>query len=222
MKKTILSLILILTLVFAFIPSYAQTTPASVAMPNAYTDIKDYWAEKAIVSYADQSVFADKDGKFNPAQSITRAEFVLMLHKALGISIQYFKAVDIKEYFSDVENGSLYAYPLYDLATIGIIDYRGTFRPNDTLPRDEMVHIIINALKSELGGTLPVNNKMPIIFRDDRQIADAFKNDVYRGLLLSLVYGRGNTIFDPKTATTRAEAAVMMLRLVDAVKVLKK
>lgn len=62
-------------------------------------------------------------------------------HKALGISIQYFAATDIKQYFSDVNNGDVYSTALYDLATTGIIDYRGTFRPNAALPRDEMVHV---------------------------------------------------------------------------------
>lgn len=218
MRKTILSVFLILTLAFAWIPSFAASTPASLTAVNTYTDIKGHWAEKAIVSYAEQAIFADSTGKFLPSKSITRSEFVLMLHKALGISIQYFKAIDIKEYFSDVNNGDRYAYALYDLATLGIIDYRGTFRPNETLPRDEMVHIIINALKNKLGGTLPVNTKMPIILRDDAQISAAFKSDVYRALLLNLIYGRGNNQFDPKTRTTRAESAVMMERLVAAVK----
>ena len=222
MKFKIISAVLVLTLVFGFIPSYASTTAASIGSANKYADIKGNWAEQAIAAYADYSVFADRDGKFFPSKPITRSEFVLMLHKSLGISIQYLVATDIKQYFSDVSNGEVYSSALYDLATTGIIDYRGTFRPNNALPRDEMVHIILNALKYELGGNLPVNNKMPIQFRDDGKIAETYKSDVYRALLLNLVYGRGNGIFDPVTATSRAEAAVMMSRLVETAKALKQ
>lgn len=222
MKYKIISVILAITLVFGLIPSYATTTAASIGVANRYTDIKGNWAEQAIAAYADNSVFANKDGEFFPSRPISRSEFVLMLHKALGISIQYFAATDIKQYFSDVNNGDAYSTALYDLATTGIIDYRGTFRPNATLPRDEMVHVILNALKYELGGNLPVNNKMPIQFRDDGKISESYKSDVYRALLLNLVYGRGNGIFDPVTATSRAEASVMMARLVETAKALKQ
>jgi hypothetical protein len=222
MKKTIIALILVSVLAFSWLPSFASSTPPGLTASNKYTDIKGHWAENAIMTYADQAVFSDKDGKFLPSKPVTRSEFVLMLHRALGISIQYFVAVDIKDYYSDVNNGDIYSYALYDLATMGIIDYRGTFRPNEILPRDEMVHIIMNALKNELGGNLPVNNMMPIMFKDDSQITEAFKSDVYRALLLQLVNGRGNAVFDPLTGTTRAEAAIMMERLVKSINLLKK
>lgn len=222
MKYKIISVILVLILVFGLIPSYASTTAASISAAGKYTDILGNWAEQAIAAYADYSVFADKDGEFFPSKPISRSEFVLMLHKALGISIQYLVATDIKQYFSDVNNGDAYSTALYDLANTGIIDYRGTFKPNQALPRDEMVHIILNALKYELGGNLPVNNKMAIQFRDDGKISELYKSDVYRALLLNLVHGRGNGIFDPVKATSRAEAAVMMSRLVEVSKALKQ
>lgn len=204
--------------IFACVPSFATVVVPAASPAASYTDIAGHWARSAIIAYADPAVFSDSAGKFLPAKAITRAEFVLMLHKALGISIQYFRATDIKDYFTDVSNGDRYASALYDLATMNIIDYRGAFRPNAILPRDEMVHIVMNALKNQLGGTLPVNQFLPKQFSDDLKISEAFKSDVYRALLLSLINGRGNNIFDPKTGCTRAEAAVMMERLAGAVK----
>jgi hypothetical protein len=221
MKSKMIAIVLVLSLSFAWIPSFASTTASGVSAQKGYTDIKGNWAEQAIASYADFSVFADADGRFFPAKPITRSEFVLMMHKSLGISIQYLVATDIKQFYSDVANGDPYATALYDLANTGIIDYRGTFRPNESLPRDEMVHFIMNALKYELGGNLPVNNRMPILFSDDSKITEAYKSDVYRALLLGLVHGRGNGVFDPVNGTSRAEAAAMASRLVDAVKTLK-
>lgn len=222
MKYKAIAVILVLTLVFAWSPGFASTRASSTSVSNKYTDIKGNWAEQAIASYAEFAVFTDGDGRFSPSKPIARSEFVLMLHKSLGISIQYLVATDIKKFFTDMNNGDPSATALYDLANTGIIDYRGTFRPDETLPRDEMAHVIMNALKYELGGNLPVNNKMPVMFRDDAKIAETYKGDVYRALLLSLVRGRGNGIYDPVTATSRAEAAVMMSRLLDAVKILKQ
>jgi len=217
MKKNLCAKILILSLLFACVPSYAFAMSDAASPASSFTDIDGHWAKQAIVAYADQGVFSDQGGKFMPDAAITRNEFVQMLHEALAINIQYFRAADIKEYFEDVSNEDIYAGKLYDLATMNIIDYRGAFRPNDPLPRDEMVHYIMNALKNRLGGSLPVNQDLPKLFGDDGQISQAYKDDVYQAMLLSMVFGRGNNLFVPKNACTRAEAAVMMERLNHAI-----
>lgn len=213
MKKSLLAKILILSLLFACVPSYAFGLSDGTSPASSFTDIDGHWAEQAIAAYADSAVFSDPKGQFMPDAAITRSEFVQMLHQALDINIQYFRATDIKEYFQDVSNEDVYAGKLYDLAMMDMIDYRGAFRPKDPLPRDEMVHYIMNALKNRLGGSLPVNQYMLKQFGDDGQISPAYKDDVYQAMLLSMVFGRGNNLFVPKNACTRAEAAVMMERL---------
>lgn len=217
MKKypVILSLILMLTL--TGIPAYASEIGPATDNIYKYSDISGHWAEKAINSYADPAVFADKDGKFLPQEPITRSEFVLMLHKALGISIQYFKAIDIGEYYTDVSNDDVYASKLYDLATMNIIDYRGAFRPKEILPREEMVHFIMNALENRLEGNLIGYQVLPERFCDEGQISDQYKSDVYAAFSMSLINGRGSNMFFPEAGCTRAEAATMVQRLIDAV-----
>ncbi len=217
MKKYPVIIALILTLALTGFPGYAAETNPTSGSTDKYTDIAGHWAEKAINTYAEPAIFAGHDGRFLPQQPITRSEFVLMLHKALGISIQYFKATDIGEYFTDVSNGDLYASNLYDLATMNIIDYRGAFRPNEDLPREEMVHFILNALANRLEGKLPANNILSKRFSDDGQISEQYKSDIYAAFSMTLINGRGGNMFFPKAACTRAEAAMMMQRLVDAI-----
>ena len=215
MKKGI---IIILALVMAFmgIPVFAMEQESASWGMNKYADISGHWAERAIGIYGEQEIFADSEGRFLPQKPITRSEFVWMLHKALGVNIQYFMAPDIGEYFSDVSNDAPYATNLYDLATLNIIDDRGVFGPGESLPREEMVHLIMNALENRLGGSLPDNQIIPEVFKDGGQISADYKLDVNFALTLSLINGRGNGMFEPKAACTRAEAAVMMLRLMDA------
>jgi len=217
MKKYPVIVALILTLALTCIPGYAAETNPASGKTDRYTDIAGHWAEKAINIYAEPAIFAVDNSKFLPQQPITRSEFVMMLHKALGISIQYFKATDIGEYFTDVSNDDLYASNLYDLATMNIIDYRGSFRPNQNLPREEMVHFIMNALANRLEGKLPANDILSKRFKDDGQISEQYYSDIYEAFSMSLINGRGGNMFFPKAACTRAEAAIMMQRLVDAI-----
>ena len=216
MKKGLRVITLTLILALIGIPGLAGAQVRVSAAMGSYTDISGYWAEKAINTYADPVVFADREGRFLPQQPITRSEFVWMLHKTLGVSMQYFKETDIKDYFTDVSNNDPVASKLYDLATMDIIDYRGVFGPNATLPREEMVNFIINALENRLGGNLPTNEIILPVFRDEGLISEQYKKDITLAASLSLINGRSNNLLAPKAASTRAEAAMMMQRLTDA------
>lgn len=216
MKKSLRVITLTLILALIGIPGLASAqVRASVAM-GSYTDISGHWAEKAINTYADPVVFADMEGRFLPQQPIARSEFVWMIHKTLGVNMQYFKATDIKDYFTDVSNNDLIASKLYDLATMDIIDYRGVFGPKATLPREEMVNFIMNGLEYRLGGKLPTNPIVSTVFRDEGLISEQYKKDIAFAASLSLINGRGNGLFAPKADCSRAEAAMMMQRLTDA------
>jgi len=64
-----------------------------------------------------------------PDREIKRSEFIVALHKAAEIKINYFKVPDINEFFDDVKNEDWYASTLYDLASLNIVDDREKFRP---------------------------------------------------------------------------------------------
>ncbi len=212
MKKTFLSLFLALSIALFSIPAFAAQDS-----DIKYNDISGHWAKTAILEYGYTDVFALKDGKFNPGRQITRGEFVRMLHKALDIKIKYIKAPDITEFFNDVNNEEPGSADLYDLVSVGIIDRKGSFKLSSTLPRDEMVHYIINALKDVTGGNYAVIKMMPAPFGDDNEITAAYKNDIIEAVLLKIVYGSGNNMFYPKAAASRAEAVTFIQRLMTTI-----
>ncbi|MCX8129194.1 MAG: S-layer homology domain-containing protein [Clostridia bacterium] len=222
MKKIIIAFILILAVISSSTLAFAKEAGDSKATDKKFTDIDKHWAEEAINQVADKSIFADKSGKFTPGKAITRSEFVMMLHKALGIQIMYFKAPDVKDYFEDVKNEDIYASALIDLVTANIIDYKGKFRPNDTLPRDEMVHYIINALEYKTGGNYSLIKMMPEPFADADKINPAYKNDFIKAQLLKLVLGKGKNMFHPEHKTTRSEAVMVTYRLLNVLKSLSE
>lgn len=227
MKRIIFVIIMIVTMLVGTLPVAALNASAipisalnSTGTPISafsYKDISGHWAEKAIVKYADPKLFSDSAGNFAPNKIINRTEFVLMLHKALGIQINYFAATNINEFYSDVKNGDSVASPLYDLRISNIIDDQNTFRPLDQLTREEMIHYTIMALKSRTGGNYALILMMPAPFADDAKIAAKYKNDVVEAVLLQLVYGRGNNMLYPKAYATRAEAMFLTDRLVNKI-----
>lgn len=218
MKKRFFVMILILALWSAGFPASTFGLTQGAEPGGGFSDVQGHWAEQAILAYANREMFAGQDGQFMPDQPILRSEFVQMLHETLGIHMQYFRATDITEYFQDVRNEDAYAGRLYDLATMGVMDERGVFRPQEPLRRDEMVHFIMNALKNRLGGSPPIRQEVLEPFGDEALISAAYRGDVVLAMQLSMVYGRGGNQFDPDKACTRAEAAVMMERLTNTIK----
>ncbi len=212
MKKIIITLFLALSIALLSIPAFAAGDS-----DIKYSDISGHWAKEAILKYGYSDIFTLKDGKFNPGRQITRGEFVRTLHKALDIKIKYIKAPDITEFFNDVSNEEPGSADLYDLVSAGIIDRKGSFKLSNTLPRDEMVHYIINALKDVTGGNYAIIKMMPAPFADDDKITAAYKNDIIEAILLKIVYGSGNNMFYPQAAATRAETVTFVQRLMTTI-----
>lgn len=205
MRKLLLILTLILSIVSASTFAFAQVLN--------FSDISKHWAKESIGRIADIKLFAGSDGKFHPDKAITRSEFAMMLHKALGIQIMYFKATDIGEFFDDVKNEDMYASALYDLVVANIIDYKGQFKPTSTLTREEMVHFLMNAYKYKMGESYK-QIKLPFKpFADDSKINPAYSGDVGRAEYDGLLKRPANNKFYPKDLATRAQAATVIDRL---------
>ncbi|HWQ76306.1 MAG TPA: BsuPI-related putative proteinase inhibitor [Syntrophomonas sp.] len=209
MKKILLA-VFILTLILTAVPltAFAQSDTGSV-----YSDISGKWFADAAAKHGYTEIFSDGSGKFSPDREITRIEFVRLLHKALGISINYFAAPDVKDYFDDMDNTGAGANELIDLATTGIVESGGSFDPDKSLDRDLMIHWIMNALKYKTDGNYPIPMVKPVPFNDDGEITDAYRGEIYSSVVLKLVNGRGDNMLYPKNGATRAEAVTIVSRL---------
>ena len=216
MKKIILAFVLMMTMVFTNTLAFAEETKGSLDKDMKFTDIANHWAVESINKIVEKDDFASADGKFLPDKAITRSEFVLMLHKALDIKIAYFKATDINEYYDDVKNEDVYASALYDLVTLNIIDIsKGHFYPNNIMPREEMVHYIMNAYKHKMGDNYKMIKLVVNPFADDKEINPIYSGDVARAEYMGLLKRPINNKFYPKNDSTRAQAATVIDRLLN-------
>lgn len=218
MKKTILVVLAVLSVLTslacaAVVDESGDTGSLKPDEVFNYTDLAADWYRDAVSNFGYPGIFSE-DTMFRPEQRITRMEYARLLRKALNIEFRYFAATDIRDYFDDVNNEDAGASALYDLVTAGVIDGGGSFRPNDSIERESMIHYAIRALDYVTNGSYAVPLMLPKPFADEATADEEYIDDINKAALLKLIFGRGNNMLFPKEAATRAEAVVFTERLV--------
>lgn len=172
------------------------------------------WAEEAVNNLADKGIVSGKQtGLFCPEDNITRAEFIKMLSESLNFTNENsdcdFDDVD-KDYWGYKYIASLYSN--------GIISGKSerNFAPSDLITRQEISTVVYRAMlhTGQLFGVSSVKN----IFEDYDLVSDYAKNSVLYLSELNVISGYEDRTFRPQNNATRAEAAVIIQRMLDAVK----
>ncbi|WP_164545409.1 S8 family serine peptidase [Paenibacillus albus] len=168
-----------------------------------FRDIEDHWAGDAIEALSDLGVVAGSGSyRFYPDRSITRAEAVSMLVRAVKP-----KAASTVVGFIDVPR-SHWAYgPINSAAASGWIGGYpgGFFGPNQSIDREEMAVMLLRTFG--LGSVRPVHAPF-IDVAADRWSAPAIQTMKQKDLL----GGYENGGFKPEASATRAEFAAVLLR----------
>lgn len=139
---------------------------------------------------------------------ISRIEFMSQLDNILGIKLYYFAAPDISKVFSDVKSDNKYANQLYDMYSVGIIDDKDTFRPNDKLTREEAIHYIVKAYNYGINSMQVVEG---IGGKQTKLINRGYLKDVPKAQKLGLVGKEKLSLLNKPI--TRAEVLSLIKRL---------
>ena len=193
-----MTLSMALAAALAFAPAQAFAAPA--------TDISGHWAEKVITQWQEKGLISGyEDGTFKPDNSVTRAEFVIMLNKALGFTQKG------NVTFSDVSANAWY----YDAVAIAVeagycAGYEdGTFKPNATITRAEAAVMIAKAKE------LTANTEAADKFTDASRIPVWAKGSVGAVSAAGFMTGRTDGTFDATNTITRAEAVSSLDRTME-------
>jgi dipeptidase len=167
-----------------------------------------YWAISAINKlYEAQIVGGVSEKKFAPDSSITRADFIVMLVRALDLQ------ADFSGNFSDVKEGSYYYNAVGIAKALGITSGKpdGSFGPKENITRQDMVVLMNQALESKkLTLTEPASDLSE--FTDSATVSSYAKDAVAVMAANGIINGSNDKI-DPKALSTRAQAAVVLNRL---------
>lgn len=177
---------------------------------KTFADLAGHWAAKSVQSLTAKHIVEGVDQQhYEPNRSITRAEFVTLLMRALKWSGNT-SPQTASNPFSDVAANAYYTEQVIGAASLGIVSgYNGAFRPNDIITREEAVVALVQAAKYF---SLTEANKAEPSFADTNEISTWAEASVNQAWSKGLIEGDGAR-FNPKSSVTRAEVAVMITRL---------
>jgi predicted MPP superfamily phosphohydrolase len=167
------------------------------------------WADEAVGALTAKGIVSGTSkSTFSPEENITRADFIVMLVKALGLS------TDIENNFDDVGSDSYY----YDYVGIArVLDIAsGTdenlFSPQDKLFRQDMAVMAMKALKAagidmQDGEEADING-----FKDASDISGYAVKAIGALAREGILKGDGSAV-NPMVPLTRAEAAVVIYKM---------
>jgi len=161
-----------------------------------------------IESLKDLGIVNDiSDASFRPAKNITRAEFAMFLIRTLKLRAE----VSVNDNFLDVSPDSEYAKELFVGKALGILNGigDGKFAPLAEISRQDMMTIIAR------GMSLKDENFDLSQFSDHKDISDYAISGIKAMVSSKLVVGNADGTINPKGNATRAEAAVIMYRILN-------
>ena len=174
---------------------------------KSFKDLENYdWAVKPVEVLAAREIIKGiGDGAFTPQVSIKRADFIIMLMKALGVEgkpTTNFTDVNPERYYADLVG-------MAKEMKIVSGDTNGSFRPEAPISRQEMFTISANALRF-IGGLNKTYNKNVLNQFSDKDHISAYALDSTAALVSEGIIRGNGTSIDPKSNVRRAEAAVLI------------
>lgn len=222
----------------ALLLAATMMVPLALAAPSAegsFSDVEDHWAQAEIEkAVATGWVDGYPDGTFKPEKTITRAEFTKMILDAIHLTpgcetVEWmvdtakrregnYGTTSYEPRLNDMNDHWLTTQGWTEAALYsGMVvpsDYNGgNFRPEKPIARYEIALMVTRALgqvyeaKQEEGKDLP--------FTDNEEILDWMKGYVDMASEAGVVQGYPDNSFRPNKASTRAEAVVMVQRMLD-------
>ncbi len=215
MKIRVSGIILAGVILLSGSSAFAQTIGKKDTTVNVnFKDISNHWSGEAVQYLMKKDAIPFSQDKLVLGKAVSRSEFAVMLHNGLDIKIEYFKEPDIKDYFDDIKQDAAYAPAVTDLVTAGVFEGKGSFKPNASITREEMVHYIMQAYRYKMGDRYELIKINPASFKDVDSITPEYGGDVARAQHYKLIAGTGNNMFQPEKAASRAETAVVIDKLI--------
>ncbi len=176
----------------------------------SFTDTDTHWAKEEIGQLAAVSVITGyEDGSFRPDESITRAEFTALLVRAFAL-----EEIPYSGRFTDVSSSDWYADIIETAYGHSLVSgtSESEFSPTAPITREQMAVMIMRAYHKAEGAPITI---IPGIFFDELEISDWARGAVEEASSLGIVRGTTPSIFAPKGVASRAQAAVMLVRLIE-------
>ena len=190
-------------------PPTTSPTPGPDGTGDRFSDIADVpWAKEAIETYAEKGYISGSGNSlFEPMRNITRAEFLKVLLNAFHLEAETGEIA-----FSDVKAGDWYYGVVSAGCALGIVNGMGdgSFGANEPVTRQDMSVMAAKAAQAA-GMELTAGEER---FADSGEISEYASASVSKLVGSGALSGYEDGTFRPQNHATRAEAVVVLYRLV--------
>ncbi len=188
---------------------------ALMEFQNPFKDIANHWARGTIELMAMRLIARGvSDDFFAPDQPLTRAQFAALLVRALGLDQQNPPAAT----FQDVAPGYWGYQAIEAAARTGLVKGTGSgnFEPERAIKREEMAAMLAASLKQNgLDPGLTAAQKAALLqgYNDSGQVSAWAKDGMVVCINKGIIGGRPDATIAPGDKATRAEAVVVLQKL---------
>ena len=178
---------------------------------NDIDSVKEWAGQHIAVAAAKGIIDGRADGEFVPNDYVTRAEFAKLIVKVFNLEDD-----TATEPFVDVNDSDWFTPYVAAAAKAGIVNGRTDteFAPNATITRAEMATMVARAMAQYLEYELTVSEDQALSrFVDAAEIHETLKAGVALAADHGVVEGEEANQFKPNNNATRAQAAVIIYRL---------
>lgn len=188
---------------------YIAATYLKKVQPKNFTDVSSdawYYNDVQFVALKNIMTGMSKD-TFGPQLSLTRAQFVTILHRLAGVP-----KVNATENFKDVASGQWYTDAVIWAVDAGITSgYSKTvFGTNDSIQREQIAAMMYRYAKYKGLSTSETADLSK--YKDASQVSSYAVTSMKWAVGTGLIQGRTNGTLDPKGSLTRAECAAIITR----------
>ncbi|BAZ41775.1 hypothetical protein NIES4101_77430 [Calothrix sp. NIES-4101] len=181
-----------------------------VSAPTSFSDIQNHWAQGFIEALAKRSIVTGlPNGTYRPNNSVTRAEYAVILSKAFA------KIPQKRQYtpFLDVPSNYWAASAIKTVQEKGFLNGfpDNRFRPENRISRLETILSLVSGLDIGLKIKPELVNVLSQIYQDASQIPTYALNQIAIATAAELVTSHPNVkLLNPTLASTRADVAAFI------------
>lgn len=212
MRKRLLSMILVLSMMITILPTQALAALPENSADHPFSDVpQGIWYEDAVEYVYKNGLFSGtSDTTFHPESGMSRGMYVTVIGRQVGVDASAYAG---KSAFSDVAADAWYAPYVTWAAEKGVVygTGDGKFSPDALIDRQQMAVLTVR-LYDIMGYSLP-EPTVTTTPKDIDRIADYAKEAALRLWACGLFAGDTAGNFLPEQTTTRAQAAVFLTRI---------
>ncbi len=191
----------------------ADPTPGAAVTPKPVDfyeqQLSGHWAKEEIGAMLEEGIIQGSGaGDLELQSQTTRAEFVTMLVRALGMEIQKYDGE-----FADVSAEDWYADYMATAKKEGVLEGDGVgANPNGLITREEMAKILVETYEKE-HGEIVAPPDVGAWLQDSAASSDWAKIYIQKAISAGLMNGVGDGIFAPRENALREQAIVVIYRM---------